>query len=268
MRTVLLTFTIALSALFTQPSATTAQDLTDANTIVERANLTAYYGGDDGRSQVRLTITDASGAERTRILSIVRHDRADGGDQDFLVVINRPADLRGTVFLVAKHPNADDDRWLYLPDLDLVRRIAAGDKRTSFIGSHFFYEDVSGRSTSEDSHTLVETTDEHYVIDNTPIDSGSAEFASYRVWIDKTTLMPMTIEYTDDAGEVYRRVEALTVEDVAGHPTVTRSRISDLRTGGSTVAEFANVEYDIGVPDDIFNERALRNPPAQWVGGR
>ncbi len=249
-------------------STALSQDLTNADEIVNRANIVAYYGGDDGRSQVRLTITDGSGAERTRVLSIIRRDRAESGDQDFLVVISRPSDLRGTVFLVAKHPDADDDRWLYLPDLDLVRRIAAGDKRTSFIGSHFFYEDVSGRSTAEDTHRLVETTDEHYVIENTPVDASSVEFASYQVWIDKTTFMPMTIEYTDDSGEPYRRVEVLDIETVGGYPTVVRSRISDLRTGGSTVADFANVEYDLGVPEDIFNERSLRNPPAQWVGGR
>jgi len=244
------------------------QALTDANEIVGRANLAAYYAGADGRAQVRLTIDDGGGETRTRILSIVRRDRSDGGDQDFLVVISRPADLRGTVFMVAKHPDGDDDRWLYLPDLDLVRRIAAGDKRTSFIGSHFFYEDVSGRSPNEDTHTLFETTDTHYVVDNAPTDPSSVEFASYRVWIDRQTFMPMTIEYTDAAGEVYRRVETLAVEEVGGHPTVTRSRITDLRTGGSTVAEFANVEYDLGVPEAIYSERSLRNPPAQWVGGR
>ncbi len=39
-----------------------------------------------------------------------------------------------------------------LPDLDLVKRIAAGDKRTSFVGSHFLYEDISGRAVQEDKH--------------------------------------------------------------------------------------------------------------------
>lgn len=249
-------------------AAAVAQDLTDVAEIVERANLAAYYAGDDGRAEVRLTIIEAGGDERIRVLTILRKDVSDGGDQHFLVVLARPAELRGTVFLVAKHPEADDDRWLYLPDLDLVRRIAAGDRRTSFVGSHFFYEDVSGRSPAEDAHSLVETNDTHYVVDSTPVDASSVEFVSYRVWIDKTTFLPMRIEYTDDTGAVYRTVETLTVETLGGHPTATSARVSDVRSGGSTLVEFRNVEYDLGIPDDIFVERSLRNPPSQWFRAR
>ena len=259
------TWTLVLAALLALPSAVTAQTLTDADAIAERASNAAYYQGDDGRATVRLTIQDPNGAERTRELTILRRDHEDGGDQDFLVVLSRPADLRDTVFLVAKHPGADDDRWMYLPDLDLVRRIAAGDKRTSFIGSHFFYEDVSGRSPADDTHTLVETTDEHYVLDNTPRETAGVEFASYRAWIDVTTFTPMRIEFTDASGEVYRRVEVLELETIDGHPTVTQSRVTDLRTGGHTTAEFRDVRYDVGLPANIFAERSLRNPPARFL---
>jgi outer membrane lipoprotein-sorting protein len=169
---------------------------------------------------------------------------------------------------VKKHVGQDDDRWLYLPDLDLVKRIAAGDKRTSFVGSHFVYEDVSGRGIEEDLHELVETTADSYVVKNTPKDSGSVEFSNWTAWIDKTTFLPKKMEYADESGEVYRRIEALAVEEIAGHPTVTQMRVSDLRTGGNTLSEFRNVEYDLGIPEDVFTERTLRNPPRQWFSSR
>lgn len=245
-----------------------AQDLSDVDEIIERANLAAYYAGADGRSAVRMTITDAQGRDRTRQFTILRRDAEDGGDQDYVVLFSRPADLRGTVFLVKKHVDSDDDRWLYLPGLDLVRRIAAGDKRTSFVGSHFMYEDVSGRGISEDNHELVETTETHYVVRNTPVDAGAQEFTSWTVWIDKTTLLPTRMDYFDDADEAYRRIEALEVEVVGGNPTVTQMRVSDLRSGGQTVSEFTNVEYDLGIPPDVFTERTLRNPPRRWLSTR
>ena len=93
---------------------------------------------------------------------ILRRDVGeDLGDQQFYVYFKAPADVSETTFLVWKHPQAEDDRWLYLPALDLVRRIAASDERTSFVGSHFFYEDVSGRSPLEDEHELIEVTERH-----------------------------------------------------------------------------------------------------------
>ena len=149
-----------------------------------------------------------------------------------------------------------------------MKRIAAGDKRTSFVGSNFFYEDVSGRSLDEDSHELAETTEEHYVVKSTPKDPGSVEFASWKAWIDKETFIPVKMEYTDDTGEVYRVIEALEVQDIQGFPTVTQMKVTDVRTGGNTVSEFRNVEYDVGIPDDVFTERTLRSPSRQWFTGK
>jgi len=257
--------TLALTALGT---GTAAQDLTDVDEIVERANLAAYYAGADGRASVRMTITDAQGRTRVRQFTILRRDVEEGGDQDYAVLFSRPADLRGTVFLVNKHVGADDDRWLYLPGLDLVKRIAAGDQRTSFVGSHFMYEDVSGRRLEDDRHELTETTDSSYVVRNTPLDPDAQEFVFWTVWIDRATFLPTRMEYVDASGEVYRTIEALEVEEIDGNPTVTRMRVSDLRSGGDTVSEFTNVEYDLGIPENVFTERTLRNPPRRWFSGR
>jgi predicted RND superfamily exporter protein/outer membrane lipoprotein-sorting protein len=257
---------VAVLGLLGSPAP--AEEPNDVSHIIEKANLSSYYAGADGRSHVRMTITDAQGRERIRQFSILRKDRADGGDQSYAVLFVRPADVRNTVFLVDKHVDGDDNRWLYLPGLDLVKRIAAGDKRTSFVGSHFFYEDVSGRRIDEDNHELVETTGEHYVVKNTPKNAGSVEFVSWTVWIDKTTYLPVKMEYIDDRGEVYRVIEALEVRDFQGYPTVTRMKVSDVRTGGNTVSEFRNVQYDLEIPDDIFTERTLRNPPRDWFKGK
>jgi outer membrane lipoprotein-sorting protein len=242
-----------------------AEPLSDADDIVARANLAAYYAGADGRSEVRMIISDAQGREQRRQFTVLRRDKEDAGDQQFLVVFSQPSDVRDTVFLVDKHVDRDDDRWLYLPALDLVKRISAGDKRTSFVGAHYFYEDVSGRRPSEDSHELVANSDEFYVLKHIPIAPQSVEFTSYITWIDRNTFLPMKIEYTNSAGVVYRRVEVFEVQDIGGHPTVTTSRVSDLLSGGHTDMQFRYIAYDIGLPADVFTERSLRNPPREWL---
>ena len=233
--------------------------------IVTKSNLASYYGGDDGVARAKMVIADSSGRTREREFTILRKDLEDGGRQNYYVYFHKPGDVRKTVFLVHKKVDSDDDRWMYLPALDLVRRIAASDKRTSFVGSHFLYEDVSGRGVAEDTHVLQEETDQHYVLLNTPKNSEGVEFASYRLWIDKATFLPLKAEYTDSQGKVYRRVEALKTETVGGYPTVTESRVEDLNTGGNTVMSFSKVEYDQGVPENIFTERYLRKPPRKYI---
>jgi len=233
--------------------------------IVNKANLMAYYQGKDGRAKVHMVITDAQGRTRERRFVILRRDIKDGGDQKFYVYFQEPADVRKMSYLVWKHTTKDDDRWLYLPALDLVKRIAASDERTSFAGSHFFYEDVSGRGIEEDTHELAETTPEHYVLLNKPKDPKSVEFASYKVWIDKKTFLPRKAEYTDATGKVYRVVEALEVKEFQGFPTVVKSRVRDLKSGGNTVSEFSEIKYDVGLPDSVFSERYLRRAPRRYL---
>lgn len=242
-----------------------AETLTNADEIVTKANLAAYYAGDDGRSEVRMIISDAQGRQQRRQFNVLRRDVEDGGDQQFLVVFSQPSDVRGTTFLVHKHADRDDDRWLYLPGLDLVKRISAGDKRTSFVGAHYFYEDVSGRRPSDDRHELLDTTDEYYVLRHRPVEPGTVEFAQYETWIDRETYLPMKIEYTNAAGDVYRRVEVSDVQLIDGHPTVVTSRVSDLLTGGRTDMQFRHIKYDIALPGEVFTERSLRTPPREWL---
>ncbi len=233
--------------------------------IVDKANKTAYYAGGDGKSDVSMVITDSRGRERFREFTILRLNIEEGGEQKFYVYFRKPADVREMVYMVWKHIGTDDDRWLYLPALDLVRRIAASDKRSSFVGSDYVYEDVSGRSPDDDTHELVETTDSFYRLKNVPKDPDPVEFSHYFIWIDRSNFLPMKAEYYDKRGELYRRVEALEIKDISGYPTVVKSRVTDLASGGNTVSEFSGIQYDIGLNENIFTERFLRRPPRRWI---
>ena len=242
-----------------------AEDALTADQIVEKASLAAYYGGKDGRTLARMKIVDANGRKQIRQFSILRKDEQDGGEQKFLLVFSRPADVKGTVFMVHKKPQSDDDRWLYLPALDLVKRISAGDKRTSFVGAHYFYEDVSGRSPKEDNHQLVSEEGKNYVLSHSPKDKSSVEFDSYKTWINKTTFLPMVIEYYDASNKPVRKIEALNVESIQGIPTVTKAKVTNLIDNSYTLMEFKRMKYDLGITEDVFSERSLRNPPMKWL---
>jgi len=236
--------------------------------IVDKANKVAYYEGTDGMAQVNMVITDSQGRKRVRNFTILRRDVKDGGEQKFYVYFYKPEDVRDMVYMVWKHIGKDDDRWLYLPALDLVRRIAATDKRSSFVGSHFVYEDVSGRGINEDTHELVGEEDNCYKIKNVPKNKQYVEFEYYYVWIRKDNFMPIKAEYYGSNGKKYRVIEALKVENIQGYPTITEMKASNLNSGGNTVITYGKIRYDIGLSDDIFTERYLRRPPLKWIKRR
>ena len=236
----------------------------EAQTIVEKANQAAYYAGEDGRAEVSMVITDAKGHRREREFVILRKNVGEG-DQKFYVYFKKPADVHKMAFLVWKNsgPDQEDDRWLWLPALNLARRIAPGDKRAAFAGSDFVYEDVSGRSLKADDHELIETGESSYVIKSTPKPGEKVDFAYYRTWIDRATFLPLKSEYVDDRGQVIRRIEADRVEPIDGHPTVMNSRVFDLVTGSVTELSFSKVQYNLGLKEHLFSERFLRRPPPE-----
>jgi len=256
----LLSLIIALSAVGTTHSA----DVPDVETIVNKANIVAYYQGDNGKAKVKMTITDKRGQKRNREFIILRQDVADGGDQNYFVYFQRPSDVRRMTYMVHKHAaiDKDDDRWLYMPALDVVNRIAAGDKRTSFVGSDFLYEDVSGRSLDEDTHELTETTDAVFIVKNTPKKPDSVEFSYFTVAIDRRNFVPMKMEFFDKTGKLYRTIESTEVKTIQDFPTVTKSVVQDLKTGSKTEMEFSGVKYDLKLKN-VFQERYLRRPPRE-----
>ncbi|MCD4655706.1 outer membrane lipoprotein-sorting protein [bacterium] len=233
-------------------------DLT-ADEIVSKANDASYYAGKDGSATASMVLSDG----RTRDFVILRKNSEKSKDQKFYVYFNGPSDVRKMAYLVWKKPAGDDDRWLFLPALNLVKRIAPGDKRTSFVGSDFVYEDISGRGLDEDTHELVKTTDAQYVVKNTPVDPSGLEFASYTVWIDKETFLPRKAEYIDRNGKVYRRLTTEDIRVIQGYPTSLKQRAEDLNTGTHTVITFSKVKFDLGLKDQIFTERFLRRPPRE-----
>jgi len=252
------------ACVFAAQDANVPEKISDVNAIVNKANIMAYYQGDDGKAKVKMTITDKKGQTRLREFVILRKDIKEGGDQNFYVYFLKPSDVREMVFMVHKYSDVtkDDDRWLYLPALDLVKRIAAGDKRTSFVGSDFLYEDVSGRNLAEDTHELTDTTDKFYIVKNTPQKPDTVEFIYFNVSIDRGTFIPMKMEFFDKNNRLYRVIESQKIETIEGFPTVVKSLVSDLNTGSKTEMEFGEVKYNIGL-GDIFTERYLRKPPEE-----
>ena len=256
----ILTFTFILSSV----NEVNAQNLS-VDQIIAKAYTTAYYGGDDGRSIVKMTIVDSQGRKRNRELVMLRKDIKDNGQQKYYAYFKAPADVREMVYMVHKNPGAADNRWLYLPSMDLVRRIAASDKRSSFVGSHFTYEDISGRGLNQDKHQLLKETEKFYVIKHIPEDKNKVKFSYYKMWINKNNFIPVKSKYYNSEGEAYRLITAEEVKNIDGYPTITVMKAKNLNTGGYTINRFKETKYNLEIPDRIFTERYLRRPARRWL---
>jgi len=238
----------------------------EAIEIVKKAIHAAYYQGDDAKARADMRIIDKQGRERTRSVSMLRKNTStDDRNQKYYIFFRGPADIKKTVFMAWKNSDREDDRWLYLPALDLVKRIAASDERTSFVGSHFFYEDVSGRGINEDTHELLEESTDYYVIKSIPKHPDLVEFTYFKNWVDKKTYLPMKTEYFNKNNQLYRTYTVQKVSVIDGYPTVIDSQMDDNLSGGKTILNYSDIKYSQGLPEDIFTERYLRRPAKKYL---
>ena len=236
--------------------------------IMKKSHLAYYYAADDGIADVTMTIVK-KGRERIREFVMLRLDLADGGEQKYYTYFKKPSDVSRLTFMVWKDPEANDKRWLYVPSVDLVKQISADDKNSSFVGSDFTYEDVSGRHWTEDNHSLIssdETLDGKavYLISSKPVEKYKG-FTEKKSWIDKETFLPLKEEYYNKKGEFFRMFTADKIEVIDGIATITQRVIENMAKKQKTTVQFNKISYNAGLKDNIFTERYLKNPPREFI---
>ncbi len=240
-----------------------AEDRKDAAEVIKKSQTAFYYAADDMKAAVSMQLINKEGNIRGREMVMLRKDISDGGEQKYFIYFNNPGDVRGTSFMVFKYPAKDDDRYLFIPAIKLTTRIAANDKRSSFVGSDFSYEDISGRDVDADKHSLLREESfggkDCYVVESIPKDES--DYSKKISWLDKSSLIQLKEEYYDIQGTLYRVFTADEVKDINGFWTVSKRTMKNLKTGHRTEVVFKDIKYNIGLKDEIFSERYLSRPP-------
>jgi outer membrane lipoprotein-sorting protein len=237
-----------------------------AEEIMARSLRAFHYAGNDAKGRLTMELIDRGGGKRVRVLTMLRRNQEAGGDQKYFMYFHEPGDVRRLTFMVWKYPTREDDRWIFIPAVDLIRRIAAEDKYSSFVGSDFTHEDVSGRDVAEDSHTLLREEKlgdrEVFVIESVPREA--AAFTKRVSWIDKENFLPLKEEYYDAQNELQRVFTADRIEEIV-YPTIMKRTMRNVQTGHRTEVTVNSVAYDIGLKDADFSERRMRRPPRSWI---
>ena len=259
--------TLLLLAALAMVSASTRAADPSAEEIVKRSLDAFYYAGHDMRVKVRMKLINPQGNVRERELTMLRINLGKAGEQRYYIYFHGPADVKGTSFMVWKYPGKESDRWIYIPALKLVKRIAADDKRSSFVGSDFTYEDVSGRNVEDETHSFMRKQDlggrPTYVVESRP--KTVIDYSRRLSWIDAERWLPLKEEYFDARNEPLRTFTAYKVELTGTQWTVVARGMKNLQSGHRTEVVYQEVGYDVGLKPDIFTERYLRDAPGQWV---
>ncbi|MDR2730003.1 MAG: outer membrane lipoprotein-sorting protein [Treponema sp.] len=246
---------IVLSMLLMSASLLNAQDaLSVMNSAKNRVKM------DTISSRSRMVITAKDGSTTERVIDQYSKDGPNGART--VIVFQRPANVAGTRFLTMDTASGGSDRWIFLPSLGRVRRIAASESGGSFMGTDFSYDDISSmdRDISLDTHTLLreETLNGKpcYVIQSVPKDN-SYPYSKTVSWIDKASFLIYKSEMYNRRDELVKVMEMSDFKDVQGRLTPMQTKISTVTAGTSTTIYMEIIKYDDQIPEAVFTAAYL-----------
>ncbi len=224
--------------------------------------------GRDSRAALHLTLYDRHGRARERTLTLLSKRGAGREGDKVLTRFTRPEDIRGTSFLVWEHPAAEDERFLYLPSLGRVRRIAGSEAQESFVGTDFSYEDIGGREFDDYTYALLGspadnatwrapdgTTQPAYRLESKRKDASAKYPRVVSVVTTGFVVVGAEVFNRRDEGE---KVYAVTrLDKIQGIWTVLEAEMSNLLDRTRTRLRVERIEYNAGLSDAQFSRREL-----------
>jgi len=232
--------------------------------VDERSDVVTEY------NKTKMTLINDKGKTRER--NVIRYEKSYDNDQTIdsksLNIFEYPADIRGTGLLLWSYRESgkEDDRWLYMPALKKIRRIAGESKNEYFMGTDFTYDDMGGRNIDEDGHNLLgkEKPDgtECYKIESIPKDKNDM-YGKKIAWVIPEKWITAKVEYYDKNGELMKVLTMSDIRQIDGIWTPFVLYMDNLSKSHQTKIEIEEVRFNIDMNDQTFTTTTLQRGKVQ-----
>lgn len=170
------------------------------------------------------------------------------------ITFTEPGDVAGMKILMTD----SDSIFMYSPEFQKVRKIAAHAQNQGFLGSEFTPEDMklAKLSTLFDAEFAGKEGTETTLILR-PKTPEASSYAMLKIVIDSKVGGITTITYFDGSGEPVRKQIRDEWQKHKGAHFPTRIVMKNLKTGDETVIHLSEIDVDTVISDDIFSRRTL-----------
>ena len=213
-----------------------------------------------------MRLHDRQGRVRERVLTLLGLRGTGAAGDKTLVRFLYPNDIKNTGLLVWEHPNADDERFLYLPAVGRVRRIAGEEKQESFAGSDLSYEDIGGRDVADYTYAFTNqnatwTAPDGSVLPAWSLESRAkdrnADFPRSVSLVLKDRFIVVHADIYNQRDERAKVFDVRRLERVDGIWTALDLVVVNERQKTRTELVTTSVRYNVGLRDSDFTRRQL-----------
>ncbi len=227
--------------------------------VDEQRSVNSQYG------KTKMTLINKKGKKRVR--DVLRYEKSYDGEKGIdtkaLIFFEYPPDIRGTGLLLwsYKDTKKDDDRWLYLPALKKIRRIAGESKNDYFMGTDFTYDDMGGRNIDEDTHKLLGEEEREgvkcYKIESIPVDKNDM-YSKKIGWVVPEKWVVSRVDFYDKKGKLLKELKATDFRNVNNIWTPFKLHMNNFNKNHQTVIEIEELNYNVEINDQVFTTTTLQ----------
>jgi len=222
-------------------------------------------------------LTDKRGFKRHRRFirkRIVLNRPTDGLDYKDMVVITKPANIKGLAVLTWSYLDSGREReqWLWLPSQRKVRRTSPSRPDDAFLGSDFTVDEITSRKWGDETYKMLREEKfqgyksklagetyykglDCYVVEARP-KKKDWYYTRRIVWLDKKTGAAIFDEIYDQLNRknrtIFRKYDFL-----PEGPAQALLECTNLRTEHWTVVELSGIKFNIGLKEGAFTYKAL-----------
>ena len=213
-----------------------------------------------------MRLHDRQGRVRERTMLLLTLRGTGGRGDKMLVRFLAPNDINGTAFLVWEHPDADDERFLYLPALGRARRIAGEEKQQSFVGSDLSYEDIGGRDIADYSYSFTDENAMWTAPDGSRVPAWLVESRAKDANVDfprsislvlKDRFIAVHANTYNQRNERAKTFDVRRLDRVGGIWTVLDLVVANDVLKTRTELTTTSIRYNVGLTDEDFTRRKL-----------
>ena len=252
----LLIITLTISSLFAITGQEIAQKVHDLD------------DGDNSTSNMKMILIDKNKKKRVRELKRFAKDK--GEDTLKLMFFLAPADVKDTAFLTYDYEdsNKDDDQWLYLPELQKVKRIASSDKSSSFMGSDFTYSDMTDKNVQDYTHKIMKETKvgghktwQMLVTPKTQKTIDETGYTKSILFVRQDNFVVVQALHYIKIGKKLKYMKVTGLELIDGIWSTTKIQMTTKKgkkTLHKTVIEFSDIKYNQELEESYFTTRTMQ----------
>lgn len=186
---------------------------------------------------------------------LIVYTKEEGDKRYSAIKFLEPADVRGTAFLQISVGD-NTQQFLYLNSLKKTRRIAGGQRRTSFMGSELTYEDLERKDADNYEHKLIREDQDLYVVESVPKKEVESQYSKAIFYVRKSDFFVVKTELFDEKGSIVKTVEN-TSKQVERYIIPAVTRIRNNQNGNETEMITDDIKVDIPLESKYFSETLL-----------